>query len=199
MRHFLSQHAVSPLAHRVHPTASPASLVPLRRDALSASSRSPGALRIAVPSARDATAHRAQRERAVAPRIPTDDDVQRDHGPRRRDARHPRGPVRPRMGRTATSRSRGAIEGTEFQLRALAMCVEPIVPDVVAIGPRRVRRDDDGHRDCSVTRSRSVVLFAAIGGDQLRRDQQAHAGVRRDDGRAPKRVKARVGSSSLRS
>jgi hypothetical protein len=39
------------------------------------------------------------------------------------NARHPRGLVRPKTGRTATSRSSGAIEGRSLELRALAMCV----------------------------------------------------------------------------
>src|SRR5262249_32379410 len=63
---------------------------------------------------------------SAAPRVPIDDDVQRDHSPRRRGARHPCGPVRPRRGRTVTSRSGGAIEGED---------IPPPCPRYVRRGP----------------------------------------------------------------
>jgi len=92
MRHFLSPHPVQPLAQRVHQPTAAASLVDLPGYSLPSSSRPPRAPPIAVPSSRH-VARRAQRHRPATPRVSTDDDVQGDHGPRRRQARHPRGPV----------------------------------------------------------------------------------------------------------
>ena len=84
----------------------------------------------------------------------------------RRGARHPRGPMRPNKGRFATSRSSGAIEGTEGQ----APC-----PRYVRHRGRyrgHSRRGDDAHREPADGWSRPVMTFTAIGGDFLRREQQ---------------------------
>jgi hypothetical protein len=170
MRHFLSQRAVALLAHRVHSPTSSAPLVLPTRGSLPCAPLPPRALRPAVPRLPD-VAHRAQHHHEATPGAPTDDDVQRDHGPARRDARHPRGPVRPRMGRTATSRSSGAIEGAEVQApRPRYMCVTVSVTDRAATMPRAVvtvltftatawspRRGDR----CSSPRS-VVTTYAAI-------------------------------------
>jgi hypothetical protein len=178
MRHFLSPYAVQPLAHRVHPPTSTALLVSLPTHPLPSSSRPPCARPIAAPSSRH-IARRAQRHRPATPRVSTEDDVQRDHGPRRREARHPRGPVRPRMGRTATSRSAGAIEGAEVQAPRPRYVRRALTVADASVGhPFRQRRGVRGHRrdalhrDRRISPSRSLVLFAAIRGDHLRRDQQ---------------------------
>jgi len=92
MRHFLSLHAVQPLTHRVHPPASPAPLVSLPSDPLPSAACPSRALPITAAGSRH-VARRAQRDRPATPRVSTDGDVQRDHGPQRRQARHPRGPV----------------------------------------------------------------------------------------------------------
>ena len=113
MRHFLSQQAVSLLAHRVQPPPSEAPLVAPPSFALPRAAGPSRTSPTAIPRSGHVT-RRAQRDRPAASRVPTDDDMQCDHGPRRREARHPRGPVRPKMGRTATSRSAGAIEDPEL-------------------------------------------------------------------------------------
>jgi hypothetical protein len=153
MRHFLSLQPVPQLALRVHPSPPTAPLVALPRDPLPTPPSSSRALPLAVPNARH-VAHRAQRERTTAARVPTDDDVQRDHGPRRREARHPRGPVRPKTGRTATSRSRGAIEGTEGPAFVSSLYASP--PRVPRWGLAAVRA------------LRPVVTFTAIVGSRPR-------------------------------
>ncbi len=114
MRHFF-RISVAHLAPGMRTPSAPAPLVPPPRLSLARPTTVPRALRPAVPRASDVT-HRAQKDGSAALRSLADDDVQRDHGPRRRRrARLPRGPVPTRMGRTATSRSRGAIEGPEPQ------------------------------------------------------------------------------------
>jgi hypothetical protein len=164
MRHVLAQLAVSPLAQRVQQPAPPALLVLPSRCALPASPRSSRARWPAVPPPRH-VAHRAQRDGAPAVRVPANDDVQRDHGPRRRGARHPRGPVRPKTGRSATSRSGGAIEGTEALLSVPSLCLrrrrryrglEHAGDDVAAIA-QSPRRGDW----CSSPRS-VMTTYAAI-------------------------------------
>jgi hypothetical protein len=79
------------------------------------------------------------------------------------------------MGRTATSRSAGAIEGAQVQAprpryvrRHDGSRGRRRLPHMLARG----RRDADAHRDCRIRSSRSLATFAAIGGDHLRRDQQ---------------------------
>jgi hypothetical protein len=179
MRHFLAPLAVPLLAQRVQPPASPAALVPMARAPLPAPARPPCTCSAAVPCPWHVT-RRAQRERPAAPRVPTDDDVQRDHGPRRRGTRHPRGPVRPRTGRSVDSRSGGAIEGTEGPASVLSLCAS--CADSTRCGRPRPLPDrrgarghhrDDVRRDRRITASRPLVTFAAICGDHLRRDQQA--------------------------
>jgi hypothetical protein len=82
------------------------------------------------------------------------------------------------MGRTATSRSGGAIEGTEVQAPGPRYVRRaPTVADARAshrLGSlRRARRHPRGdvHRGRLITASRPLVTFAAIRGDHLRRDQ----------------------------
>jgi hypothetical protein len=181
MRHFLSLQSVSQLAHRVHPSPTSTLLVALACVPLPIATRSSRTRLPAVPRSRHIARH-AQRDRPAASWIPTDDDVQCDHGPRRREARHPRGPVRPKTGRTVTSRSSGAIEGTEVPASVSSLCASCAdssrcarrIPRQLLRGARGHRRGDV-HRDRRITASRSPVLFAAIRGDHLRRDQQAGA------------------------
>jgi len=174
MRHFHSQ-PVSQLAQRMHPSPTLAPLVALACDPLATPAGSSRALPTAVPSSRNVT-YRAQRELPAAARIPTGNEVQREHGPRRRHARHPRGPVRPKMGRTATSRSRGAIEGTEGPAFVSSLCAStPRVHERETsrlLPSRHPRRRGDLHRDRRPAVSRSPLFFTAIRGDHLRRDQQ---------------------------
>jgi hypothetical protein len=184
MRHFLAPLAVPLLAQRVQPSASPAALVLLARPPLPTPARPPCTCSAAVPRTWHVT-RRAQRQRPAASGVPTDDDVQRDHGPRRRGARHPRGPVRPRTGRSVDSRSGGAIEGTEGPASVSSLCASS-ADSTRCRRPRplRVRRGARGHhrddvrRDRCITPSRPLVTFAAMSGDHLRRDQ--HASMRSD-------------------
>jgi hypothetical protein len=84
------------------------------------------------------------------------------------------------MGRTATLRSAGAIEGAEVQ----APCPRYVRRPDSSRGRRRLphmlasgRHRGDAHRDHRISSSRSLVTFAAIGGDHLRRDQHAVSGT----------------------
>lgn len=96
MRHYFSV-AVAPLPACVRAPPAPLMLVFPPGRALALSTTQPCALATAVPRAND-VAQRAQENGATAVGGLTDDDVQRDHGPRRRrGARLPRGPVRTRM------------------------------------------------------------------------------------------------------
>lgn len=180
MRHFLAL-PVSLLPHRVHPPTASAPLVALARGPLAVAPRVPRTRPPAVLRSRHVT-RQAQRHRPAASRVPTDDDVQRDHGPLRCQARHPRGPVRPKTGRTATSRSGGAIEGTEGPASVSSLCAShPRLHDGDVAGAAPTRRGHVLHRDHhrDVLRRdrrlmpwRRLVLFAAIRGDHLCRDQQ---------------------------
>lgn len=181
MRHFLALLAVSLLALRVQPSPPPAALVPPTRDPLPAPAPPPCTRPAAVPRPRHVT-RRAERQRPAASGVPTNDDVQRHHGPRRRGTRHPREPVQPRTGRSVDSRSGGAIEGPEVP----APCPRyvrrvPTVPDAAVPRPLPALRGARGHhrddlrRDRRITPSRPLVTFAAIGGDHLRRDQHQSA------------------------
>jgi hypothetical protein len=182
MRHFLAPLAVPLLAQRVQPPASPAALVPMSRAPLPAPARPPCTCSAAVPRPCHVTPS-AQRERPAASGVPTDDDVQRDHGPRRRGTRHPRGPVRPRTGRSVDSRSGGAIEGPEVP----APCPRyvrraPTVPDaavprpIPALAVLAVITVMTFAAIPWITPSRPLVTFAATRGDHLRRDQQPKPG-----------------------
>jgi hypothetical protein len=157
MRHFLAL-PVSLLPHRVHPSTASAPLVALARDPLAVASRAPRTRPPAVLRSRHVT-RQAQRHHPAASRVPTDDDVQRDHGPLRCQARHPRGPVRPKTGRTATSRSGGAIEGTEGPASVSSLCAS------------HARLHDGGAAGVaphaaatSLTATATVMSFAAIVG-----------------------------------
>lgn len=186
MRHFLAL-PVSLLPHRVHPPTASAPLVALARGPLAVAPRVPRTRPPAVLRSRHVT-RQAQRHRPAASRVPTDDDVQRDHGPLRCQARHPRGPVRPKTGRTATSRSGGAIEGTEGPASVSSLCAShPRLHDGDVAGAAPTRRGHVLHRDHhrDVLRRdrrlmpwRRLVLFAAIRGDHLCRDQQAQVVTR---------------------
>lgn len=123
MRHFFSPPPVPALPSRVPPRTFATSLVPPSRLALTRPPLPPCAVWAAIPPPRQ-VAQCAEREHAPASRVSANGDVQCDHGPRRRGARLPRGPMRPTTGRCATSRSSGAIEDSE----------------VLAPSPRYVRR-----------------------------------------------------------
>ena len=196
MRHFLSV-AVTHLAASMRTPSALMLLVSPPGFSLALPSSLPRARGTAVSSSSGVTED-AQQDATPAGERLADNDVQRDHGPRRRRrrARLPRRPVRTRMGRTATSRSRGAIEGSELESprprylasRALyrsadagraalrprcrsRSCFSKPLP----VGHRYQRphsRADALRRDRAFTRSRRPVLFAAICGDRLRRDQQ---------------------------
>ena len=160
MRHFLAL-PVSLLPHRVHPPTASAPLVALARDPLAVASRAPRTRPPAVLRSRHVT-RQAQRHRSAASRVPTDDDVQRDHGPLRCQARHPRGPVRPKTGRTATSRSGGAIEGTEGPASVSSLCASH--PRLHDGGRRRCRPHTPRPRPSPLTATTTVMSFAAIVG-----------------------------------
>ena len=124
MRHFLP-HPVPPLAERVPPAPTPALLVPppgleLPRPAPTLGTRAP-----AVAGPLD-VAQRAQQQCSPALGRLAADDVKRDHGPppTPRDSTSARTCATNRVSSRVTSRSRGAIEGSE----------------VNAPGPRYLRR-----------------------------------------------------------
>ena len=121
MRHVLAPLAVALLAQRVPPSAQPASLVRPRRVTLASATSATRAVGAAVPVPRH-IAHRAQRQHPAARRVLANNKLQRDHGPQTRCSTSAR-TYATQEGRFATSRSSGAIEGTEFELRVLAMCV----------------------------------------------------------------------------
>jgi hypothetical protein len=115
MRHFLSV-AVTHLPASMRTPSALMLLVSPPGFSLALPPPAPRARGPAVPSSSGVTED-AQQDAAPAGERLADNDVQRDHGPRRRRrrARLPRRPVRTSMGRTATSRSRGAIEGSELE------------------------------------------------------------------------------------
>lgn len=83
MRHFAVPCPIAPLPPRVKLRPPPAALVPLTSRPLPGPPCALLARPVAVPRPRH-VAHRAQRHRPAAARVPANAEVQRDHGPRRR-------------------------------------------------------------------------------------------------------------------
>ncbi len=161
MRHFLAR-PIPQLPQRMAPPSPTRPLVNTTGIALASSSCSSCTRLPAVPSTRH-VAHRAQRHRAPARRVPADDDGERDHGvdANRLDIRV--NVCDPRTSRFATSRSRGAIEGRG---------------GISSVSLAYVRHTNGNTQTMTFTAiavpwaPRRPVLFTATGGDVLRRVQQ---------------------------